>query len=92
MRDSTELGEYVKNDIALLNELGWEAFVKSKRKGGDIGLLDKPHPANRLLHHYKKHGAPVKFSTPDWTMERLLEAVNRGPHKSCNTHSDFLQE
>ena len=54
MRDSTELGEYVANDIALLNELGWEAFVKSKRKGGDIGLLDKPPPANRLLHHYKK--------------------------------------
>ena len=92
VKESTELGEYVANDIVLLNELGWEAFVASKRGRGDIGLLDKPHPANRLLKHYKHHGAPVRLSTPDWTMDQLIESVKRGPHKSCNAHVDFLQE
>ena len=90
--ESKELGEYVSNDVALLNELGWEAFVASKRGRGDIGLLDKPHPANRLLKHYKHHGAPVRLSTPDWTMDQLIESVERGPHKSCDAHVDFLQE
>ena len=91
-RESSELGEYVANDVALLNSLGWEAFVKSKRGRGDIGHLTKPHPANRLLHHYKHHGAPVRFSTPPWSLDRLLAAVKRGPHQSCNLHLNFLQE
>ena len=91
-RESSELGEYVANDVALLNSLGWEAFVKSKRGRGDIGQLNKPHPANRLLKHYKHHGAPVRFSTPPWSLDRLLAAVKRGPHQSCNLHLNFLQQ
>lgn len=91
-RESSELGEYVASDVALLKSLGWEAFVKSKRGRGDIGLLDKPHPANRLLQHYKNHGAPVRFSTPDWTSDQLLAAVDRGPHRSCEKNVEFLKE
>ena len=48
-RELTELGENVNNDIKLLNDLSWEAFVKSKQGRGDIVLLDKPYPANILL-------------------------------------------
>ena len=91
-KDSTELGEYIAADVALLNDWGWEAFVRSKRMRGDIELLDKPHPANRLLQHYKNHEAPVRFSTLDWTKYQILDAVSQGPHKSCNNHEDFLQE
>ena len=92
--ESKELGEYVSNDVALLNELegDWNAFVSAKRRRGDIGMLRWPHPANRLINHYKKHGAPVRLSTPDWTMDQLMESVERGPHKSCDAHVDFLQE
>ena len=46
-RESSELGEYVASDVALLKSLGWEAFVKSKRGRGDIGLLDKRQASPR---------------------------------------------
>ena len=92
--ESKELGEYVSNDVAMFHELegDWDAFVSAKRGRGDFGTLRRPHPANRLLNHYKKHGAPVRLSTPDWTMDQLIESVERGPHKSCDAHVDFLQE
>ena len=91
-RESMELGEHIANDLKLLNDLGWDTFVKSKRGWGNIGLLDKPHTTNRLLKYYKNHGAPVCFSTNDWTPNQILEPFTRVPQKSCNDHSDFLQE
>ncbi|KAK1736299.1 hypothetical protein QTG54_012899 [Skeletonema marinoi] len=72
--------------------VGWEAFVKSKRGRGDIGALNKPHPANRLLHQYKVNGTPVRFTTPPWTADQQIAALKRGPHPSCSKHIEFLEE
>ena len=35
-----ELGECVKADVELLERVGWEAFVKTRRRGGDISDLN----------------------------------------------------
>ena len=60
-----DLGKYITKDVQLLRALGWKRFVDQKRGRGDFGDLEKVrHPANHLLRYYKKHGAPVKLSTP----------------------------
>ncbi len=59
---SPDLGTYIARDVELLKKLGWKKFVKSRRTRSDFAnLSDLPHPAKRLLQHYKSHGAPVKF-------------------------------
>ena len=79
-------------DALLIEKLGWHDFVKFRRKRGDFSVLDFPHPAKRILRHYKNHGAPVKFSTKPWTPAKIKEALLRGPHRSCHDHIDFLNE
>ena len=89
-----ELGECVTADVELLERVGWEAFVKTRRRGGDISNLGNiaHHPARRLLSHYKNRGVPVKLSTPAWDRSKLEAALSRGAHKSCNEHLDFLSK
>lgn len=89
---SAELGKSILRDVQLVDDLGWEAFVRQRRRRGDLGKLEGNHPANRLLHQYKHHGAPVVLSTPSWPSEKLDEAISRGPHRSCQTHHEFLFE
>ena len=90
---SGELGELIKRDTALLAKLGWTAFVKNRRQRSDFATLDNVHhDAQRLLKFYKARGAPVKMSTPAWTEKRISDALDRGPHQSCNDYHDFLGE
>jgi hypothetical protein len=90
---TTELGEYIKADVALLKKLGWSKFVQHLRQRSDFASLDDVHhPAKRLLNFYKHRGAPVKLATAPWTQERVQAALRRGPHKSCNDYLDFLRE
>ncbi|KAK1732360.1 hypothetical protein QTG54_016952, partial [Skeletonema marinoi] len=53
---------------------------------------DVHHPAKRLLKFYKGRGAPVKLATKPWSQEQIWRALQRGPHKSCSEHLDFLRE
>ena len=90
---SNDLGTYITRDVNLLREKGWRSFVKSRRQRGDFAdVATLPHPANRLLQHYKVHGAPVKFSTRPWKKATLERALRRGPHRSCLEHLEFLHE
>jgi hypothetical protein len=50
------------------------------------------HPAKRLLKHYLAHGVPVKLSTKPWTIQQREQAINRGPHKSCQAYHAFLSD
>lgn len=76
-----------------MKQLGWTDFVKGRRKRGDLADVSTlPHPASRLLKHYKTHGAPVKFSTGAWSKYTLENALERGPHRSCMEYIDFLHE
>lgn len=88
---SAELGELIRSDTALLRRLGWAKFVKYRRERGDLSnLTNVHHRAKRLLKHYRDHGAPVKFSTMDWSRERISQALARGAHQSCMAYVDFL--
>ena len=87
-----DLGKYIKRDVELLQKLGWAKFVRRRRRRGDISTLQFQHPARRLLAHYKSRGAPVKLRTRPWSRMQLLQALQRGPHKSCYDYLEFLQE
>ena len=90
---SAELGTYVTRDVKLLKEMGWNSFVRHRRQRGDFADVAKlPHPASRLLQHYKAHGAPVKLATKPWKKHTVELALARGPHRSCMEHIDFLHE
>jgi hypothetical protein len=83
----------IDRDVDLLQRLGWCQFVKLRRSRGDFASLDNiDHPAHRILRQLKEKGAPVQFSTPPWPRQRILHALKRGPHKSCNNHVSFLEE
>ena len=78
------LGQLIARDSLLLNELGWERFVRERRGRGDIQELDElNHPARDILTRLKIDRAPAVMQTPPWSMERLQAAMARGPHKSA---------
>jgi hypothetical protein len=84
------LSKYVLRDSNLLNELGWEQVVRSRRKRGDFGDLHINHPARRFLQYLRDRGVPVVLTTTPWDEARINAAVQRGPHKSARDHSAFL--
>ncbi|KAL3809642.1 hypothetical protein ACHAXA_003728, partial [Cyclostephanos tholiformis] len=69
-----------------------EATRDPPRTSNFSALDNVPHPARRLLRHYKHCGAPVKFSTPPWTRHQLQRALSRGLHKSAHEYQDYLAE
>ena len=75
-----------------MSVLGWQELVKSRRGRGDLTALNIPHSAAPLLQHIKKRGVPVTLSTPPWSFQQQLQAIQRGPHRSCLHHIDFLEE
>ena len=87
-----ELGELIHRDVDQIRTLGWEGFVKKRRGKGDLSGLDEldGHPAQRLLKLYKHRGVPVKLATPQWGRDKVMDALRRGAHKSCQGHIDFL--
>ena len=91
---SEELGELIKRDCLLLSRVGWQKFVRHRRGRGDFASLDniKDHPARNLLLRMKHEGVPVRFTTPPWSRQRVDEALQRGPHRSCREYIDFLEE
>ena len=88
-----ELGEYIDRDVKLLQQLGWNTLVSSRRGEGDFtSLSNVQHEARRLLRQYKYRGVPVKFSTPAWSRRKLRRSIRRGPHKSCREYTQFLND
>ena len=87
------LPECVKRDSELLKKLGWRKFVLQRRTKGDFACLDDvAHPAQRLLKFYKSRGAPARFKSEPWSAERVDKALQRGAHRSCMEHLEFLHE
>ena len=88
-----ELGKLIERDVKLLHHLGWREFVRQRRPLSDLASMNNiHHPAKRLLQHYRKHGAPVKFSTKPWSRKQLHHSLKRGAHKSCFEYLEFLEE
>jgi hypothetical protein len=88
----SELGKYISRDVELLSKLGWKTFVQQRRRRGDFSSLNIHHPAKRLLHQIKKHGAPVQLCSKPWSKSKLDQAIRRGPHRSCHEYIEFLEE
>lgn len=78
-------------DVKLLKELGWKAFVDTKRGIGNLGSLNFTHPTQPLLQTYKAHGAPAEMKQKPWSKNHLLQALCQGSHRSCYEYLDFLQ-
>ena len=76
--------------MKLLKKLGWKVLVQQRRKR-DLSDLYFTHPAQKILKHYKTHGAPVHFSTPEWTKSRIDQIILRGAHCSYNDYLEFLK-
>jgi hypothetical protein len=51
---------------------GLEKIVRMRRAKGDLGEFSFNRPAKRLLMHYKRRGAPIKYSSPPWTTMRHI--------------------
>ena len=69
--------------------------MKSRHARGNFATLDNvEHPAYRLLMLHKHRGVPPKVSKPHLVPRALPSqaALDRGPHKSCTDHIDFLGE
>ena len=87
------MAEHVTRDAAAFRKLGWRRFVEQRRTFSDFATLDHmDHPAQRLLKLYKARGAPVKLTTEPWSRERVDAALQRGAHRSCQEHLEFLHE
>ena len=93
IRLTDNLGKYAQDSAELLQKVGWEQLVITRRGRSnlcsDVGSI--PHPAARLLDHYRTSGAPVLMKTEEWSLERRDAAVRRGCHPSANEHKTFLR-
>jgi len=78
--------------MKLLDALGLKGLVMKRPRGDFVSLDNMDHPAWHLLNDLKYHGAPVRFSTEPWSVDKINHALSRGPHKSCMGHLDFLYE
>ena len=86
-----ELGKLIERDSRLVQELGWEEFVRRRRQRGDLTEMENvDHPARSLLRRYHARGVPVVTHEGRWSEEKLRQAVKRGPHPSANLHLEFL--
>jgi hypothetical protein len=75
---------------SLFLQLGWTAFVRSKRSPCDFhgNLLSLPHPGASLLASFQQDGVPVKLAREQSRAE-VEAAVERGSHHSAKQHLDF---
>src|SRR5574339_511991 len=51
-----------------------------------------PHQAAALLQGYERHGVPMLFDGPDWTLDQLDDAVSKGCNMSADQHKAFIAE
>jgi hypothetical protein len=73
----------------------WREFVREMRGAGDLRVTEEAlssHPAGELLLQFEKNGVPTAISSAPLSPETKELRVQRGPHKSCSDHLDFLRE
>ena len=89
-----QLGELVNKLSSTLSSLSWTSFVNATRGRSCIApLVDSlPHPASSLLEELRRVGAPIVYTTPEWSLEQRDAAMARGSHKSASEHLEFLEE
>ena len=89
----TSFRELVDGDTKLLRKKGLAELIRQRRVDSDFATLENViHPARSLLKFYRERGAPVKFSTKPWSREQIDGALQRGAHRSCFEHLEFLED
>jgi hypothetical protein len=88
------LGTYIDCDVRLLEELGWEGFIRERHGRSDLSeRVDTiRHPARSHLRHLRRRGAWAPMATAPWSQDKLAAALSRGPHKSAFEHAAFWGE
>ena len=77
----------------MLRQKGLAELIRHRRDYNDFATLESVnHPARPLLKFYRERGAPVKFSTKPWSREQIDGALQRGAHRSCFEHLEFLED
>lgn len=82
--------EYAAHKLAHVGS--WELFVAGERGPADIaetvGTL--PHKASRLMEHLCRRGAGVPLHTGPWERAQILQAAQRGSHRSAADDIEFV--
>ena len=89
------LGKLIASSAqCLASSSTWTQFVQSSRPHHHLSATVQklPHRAAPLLDQLRNQGAPVVFSTPAWTPERLQACLDRGPHSSARDHAAFVRD
>ena len=87
------LDVHVEKEIAAFEaSTSWANFVTSVRGRGDLdpGVKKLPHPAAHLLSRFQKSGTPAMIKTAPWSVERIDDALKRGPHQFSHRCIEFL--
>jgi hypothetical protein len=93
---SHELGKLIEKSLNKLSEsASFAEFVREAR--GRACLSSKveslPHPAAiELLVSLRNDGAPVEFTTAEWSKEMIQNAMDRGSHQSADQYLGFVEE
>ena len=56
----------------------------------DLSNID--HPATTFLASVHDHGVPIYFDDPDWSLQKLDEAMSTGCNRSATVHKEFIAE
>lgn len=89
-----KLGEFAQIASEELLALGWTDMCHQHRGRPNLApcVQNLPHPAAHLLHRLRVSGAPITLKSAPWSLPRRDEAIQRGPHQSANSHTEFLRE
>ena len=80
---------------ALNSSPSWQEFIRNARGRSCLSsnLETLPHPAAvELLVQLRDDGAPVEFSTTEWTPSHIAQAMHRGSHPSAAHYLGFVEE
>ena len=95
MERSPELGKLANQFHSLLQRApSWDAFVRKVRGRSCLApsLEALSHPAAvELLVPLRDDGAPVEFTTTEWSQDRLQDAIDRGSHASAHDYLGFTE-
>jgi hypothetical protein len=88
------LGTYLEVMPLKYELTGWKGVLQRSSNCGNLRpvLPEMRHPAIDLLKHLGYHGVPVPMTTPPWSPSLRQERLERGSHKLCDEHFEFLRK
>ena len=95
MPRSVELGKFANSEELSLNSSPmWEEYVCNAHGRSCLASLvsDLLHPAAVLLQRYRINGAFVRTMTPEWSKQRIGQALKRGSRPLGQLYLGFLEQ